>query len=414
LVDAPPVAGYRLGDAAIARARCGRTEANMTSTVATDVTVPNGHPLDPPDGERHLLAAATELAAGFAERAAELDDTAEIPIENLRALHAAGLDEAALPTELGGRGLTFRSFGEIVRIVSAGCPSTACIWLMHIGAAVGLATLSPPEAGRYYADELRAGRRFANALSEPTSGNLFLMPLQHAEPAEGGWRLSGAKRFVSGCEIADHLIVNALVDDEPAFFGVEPDDTVGYIPIWDTLGLRASRSQLISFDATLLRADRRCRPATLEEPNHIGAGLAFLSLGVAEAALAALIGHARSRTLPTTGEPLSKMQWVTFDVADAHVRLEAARLYARHSAWLADQASDLFLPSALRAKLLANEIARDIAQLGVRIGGASGYLRTSPIQRHFRDAQAGGIMAYSTEVSKDFIGTSVLSEPPKA
>jgi alkylation response protein AidB-like acyl-CoA dehydrogenase len=385
----------------------------MTATVATDVTQPTGHPLDAPDDERHLLRAATELAARFAETAAELDDTAEIPIENLRAMHAAGLDEAALPEALGGRGLSFRGFGEIVRIVSAACPSTACIWLMHIGAAVGLATLSPPKVGRHYADELRAGRRFAVALSEPSSGNLFLVPLQNAEPAEGGWRLSGAKRFVSGCEIADHLIVNALVDGEPAFFGVQPDDTVTFVPIWDTMGLRASRSQLISFDATLLRADRRCRPASLEEPNHVSAGLAFLSLGIAEAALAALVDHARSRTLPTTGEPLGRMQWVKFDVADAHVRLEAARLYARHSAWLADQASPLFLPSALRAKLLASQIARDIAQLGVRVGGASGYLRTSPIQRHFRDAQAGGIMAYSAEVSKDFIGASVLEPEPR-
>ncbi|XVQ14247.1 acyl-CoA dehydrogenase family protein [Spirillospora sp. CA-255316] len=384
----------------------------MTSTVATEGTPLSEHPLGPPGDERHLVEIAAELAARFAETAAELDDSAEIPIENLRALHAAGLDEAVLPAGLGGRALSFRAFGEIVRIVSAACPSTACIWLMHIGAAVGLATLSPPGIDRYYADELRAGRRFANALSEPTSGNLFLLPQQVAEPAEGGWRLSGAKRFVSGCEIADHLLVNALVDGEPTFFGLEPDDTVSFIPIWDTLGLRASRSQLISFDGTLLRTDRRCRPATLEEPNHISAGLAFLSLGIAEAALAALVGHARTRTIPTTGEPLARMQWVRFDVADAHVRLEAARLYARHSAWLADQASELFLPSALRAKLLANEIARDIAQLGVRVGGASGYLRTSPIQRHFRDAQAGGLMAYSAEVSRDHIGASVLEKQP--
>ncbi len=32
--------------------------------------------------------------------------------------------------------------------------------------------------------------------------------------------LDGAKRFVSGSEIADYLLVNALVDGEPVFFGV--------------------------------------------------------------------------------------------------------------------------------------------------------------------------------------------------
>ncbi|QWF85798.1 hypothetical protein [Amycolatopsis sp. CA-230715] len=37
-----------------------------------------------------------------------------------------------------------------------------------------------------------------------------------------------------------------------------------------------------------------------------------------------------------------------------------------------------------------------------------GYLRTSPIQRIFRDAQAGGLMAYSVEVCKDRIGREVL------
>ena len=37
----------------------------------------------------------------------------------------------------------------------------------------------------------------------------------------------------------------------------------------------------------------------------------------------------------------------------------------------------------------------------MRIGGASGYLRSSPIQRHFRDAQAGALMAYSVELCRD-------------
>jgi alkylation response protein AidB-like acyl-CoA dehydrogenase len=366
-------------------------------------------PLAAPAHEAHWLAAAVELAAEFSATAAELDESGEIPVENLRAIHAAGLDEAVLPVSFGGQGLSFRAFGEIVRVLSAAEPSTACIWLMHIGAAAGLVKLSDPDVGRFYADELRAGRKFANALSEPASGNLFLLPQQVAEPAEGGYTLSGAKRFVSGCEIADHLLVNALVDDVPAFFGVSPDETVGFVSIWDTLGLRASRSQLITFDGTLLRSDRRCRPATLRDPNHISAGLSFLSLGIADAALAALRDHARSRVLPTTGQPLSAMQWVKFDVADVHVRLEAARTYAQMSAWHADQASPEFLPLVMRAKLLANEIARDVAQVGIRVGGASGYLRTSPIQRHFRDAQAGGLMAYSAEVCKDVIGAAVLN-----
>lgn len=369
------------------------------------------HPFAPPPQEQHWVDTATELAAEFAKTAQALDETAELPTENLLALHRSGLDAALLPQELGGAGLGYRAYGEIVRKLSAACPSTACIWVMHIGAAAGLVAMSAPGSARFYADELIAGRRFANALSEPTGGNLFLMPLQHAEPADGGFRLTGAKRFASGCEIADHFLVNALVEDAPTFFGVAADpETMKFIPIWDTMGLRASRSQLVEFTGTLLPDDRRCPPSRVRRPNHIGAGLAFLSLGIADAALAALVDHAQRRIIPTTGEPLSNMQWLRFDVADVHTRLEAVSMYARHMCWLADENSAEFIPATMRAKQLANEIAVDTAQLAVRVGGASaGYLRSSPIERIFRDAQAGGLMAYSVEVCKDTIGAAVLS-----
>jgi alkylation response protein AidB-like acyl-CoA dehydrogenase len=369
-----------------------------------------GHPFAPPAHERRWVDAATELAAEFAKTAGTLDQSAELPLANLQALHGSGLDAALLPTELGGESLSYRSYGEIVRLLSAACPSTACIWVMHIGAGVGLAEISAPDAARFYADELIAGRRFANALSEPTSGNLFMMPLQHAEPVDGGFRLTGAKRFASGCEIADHFLVNALVGDVPTFFGLAADPaTMRFVPIWDTMGLRASRSQLIEFTGTLLREDRRCPAVRPKRPNHIGAGLAFLSLGIADAALDALVGHARRRIIPTTGEPLARMQWLRFDVADVHARLEAATMYARHMCWLADENSAEFTTATIRAKQLANEIAVDAAQLAVRVGGASaGYLRSSPIERIFRDAQAGGLMAYSLEVCKDTLGAAVL------
>ncbi|MBE1576153.1 acyl-CoA dehydrogenase family protein [Amycolatopsis roodepoortensis] len=366
------------------------------------------HPFDPPAHERHWIETVTELARDFAASAAEFDDTAELPIANLRALHATGLDRATLPAELGGEDLSYRSYGEIVRILSAACSSTACIWVMHIGAAVGLAQLSAPDMGRFYAEELIDGKRFANALSEPSSGNMFLMPQQIAEPADGGYRLTGAKRFVSGCEAADHFLVNALVDGVPTFFGVSPDDTMTFVPIWDTMGLRASRSQLVSFEGTLLREDRRCPPSAEPRPNHIAAGLAFLSLGIADAAEEALVSHARGRVIPATGQPLAEMQWLQFEAADVHARLEAARVYSRNMAWLADRNSPEFMPATMTAKVLANDIARDVAQLALKTGGGSGFLRTSPIQRLFRDAQAGGLMAYSAEVCKDRIGKTVL------
>ena len=366
-------------------------------------------PFDVPACEQPLIETVNDLAATFATTAAGYDESAEIPIDNLRALSDAGLDSAFLPVRFGGGGASPITFGNALATISKACPATACVWLMHVGAAVSLISMGNADSAEFFRGELAAGKRFANALSEPTSGNLFLMPLQVADPAPGGWTLSGAKRFVSGCEIADYFFINAVVDGQPGFFGVDRDSSLSFIPIWDTLGLRASRSQLISLDGTLLRTDRRCSPPQDDTPNPIGTGLAWLSIGVAEAALDALVDHACNRVIPSTGLPLSHMQWVQFEVAEATVALNGAKLLAGRSMWLAEQGSPDTLAAALEAKLCANQVAQDIAQLGVKIGGASGFLRTSPIQRHFRDAQAGALMAYSVELCRDAVGKAALA-----
>jgi alkylation response protein AidB-like acyl-CoA dehydrogenase len=356
--------------------------------------------------ERAILETVSGLAEGFEADAAGYDDRAEIGVANLDALHAAGLNHAVLPAHLGGIGLSYQAFGEIVRILAKADPSTATIVTMHSGAAIGLAELTRDTLGTFFADELLAGKRFANALSEPTSGNRFLNPQQAAEPADGGWTLDGTKRFVSGSEIADYLMVNALVDDVPTFFAVVPDETVTIIPIWDTLGLRATRSQLLAFNNTLLRSENRGRSPQFGDFAAVPAGLPAISLGIADAALAALVDHARNRTI--LGKPLSHQQWVQHEVADAQSRLEAVHAFFQRTLAQADAGNPEFFGNLSRSKYLANKIAVDVAQLGVRVGGASGYLKQSPIQRHLRNAEAGQLMAYSTEVLATEIGKEVL------
>jgi hypothetical protein len=72
------------------------------------------HPLAPPPDEQHWVDTAAGLAAKFATTAAAFDESAEVPLGNLEALHASGLDAALLPGEFGGQDLSFRSYGEIV------------------------------------------------------------------------------------------------------------------------------------------------------------------------------------------------------------------------------------------------------------------------------------------------------------
>jgi alkylation response protein AidB-like acyl-CoA dehydrogenase len=362
-------------------------------------------PVAVPAAEQHWLDTVRELAAGFAETVAADDAEARLPIDHLRALSATGLDAAFLPRAHGGEALSYATLGAVVRTLAAAHPAVATVWLMHIGAAHALVTMSDETEAAFFAAELRAGKRFSNALSEPAGGNHFLASQQDAVPAGEDWTLTGRKLFVSGSEAADHLFLNARIDGAPAFFGVTLDETASFPPIDETMGMRATRSRTIVFDGTVLHRSRRCGAPAPDYANLITVGFAFLSIGIAESAIEALRTAAiRSKG----GARLADAAWVKQETGMAWAEVTAAALMAERTAWLADQRSPEAMPAATETKMLANEIAKRAAAVAVRVGGGGGFLLASPIQRIFRDAQAGALMAYSVPFSSEIVGSWVL------
>ncbi|CAK4867148.1 unnamed protein product [Aphanomyces euteiches] len=142
--------------------------------------------------------------------------------------------------------------------------------------------------------------------------------------------------------------------------------------------------------------------------NLIALGLPWLSLGIAQAAYDALKQHTQEKKL-ADGKTLSHVQWIQYEIAEVHVRLKAAKLLAEHLLALADAGSAETILVSMEAKILANQIAKDVADLGLRVGGGLAYTRALPFERHLRDAQAGGLMAYSSELCRIFVGKNELN-----
>ena len=366
-------------------------------------------PTPVPEHELRWIERVRALLPAFAATVADDDRDARLPVEHLAALADAGVDAAFLPVEHGGEGLSYATLGQIVRMLAATHPALATVWLMHLGAAHGLVTMSQPEQAAFFAAELRAGKRFANALSEPAGGNLFLASQLDVPAIDGGWSLTGRKVFVSGSEIADHLLLSARVDGMPAFFGVSADpQTVSFPPIDETMGMRATRSRTIVFEGTPLLAERRCGMPPADYANLITVGFGFISIGIAEAALTSLSASANKRK-PGATAALADEQWVKMETGLAWAEWRAATLLAEQVAWLADQRNPAAMATATESKMLANEVAKKCAALALRIGGGGAYLTASPIQRIFRDAQAGALMAYSVPFSQQLVGEQVLA-----
>src|SRR5688500_13788504 len=158
--------------------------------------------------ESDLLKEAERLEQVLVEHAARHDRETSFPVEGWEALRRSPLNTALL------EGISWLTFGRIVSTLCRGDASLGTVWLMHQGTGICFHALPDAKQKAFLEAEFRRGAWFGNALSEPTSGNLFLMPLQEARRVEGGWRLSGAKRFVSGSEQAQYLLTNAVCDGQ--------------------------------------------------------------------------------------------------------------------------------------------------------------------------------------------------------
>lgn len=351
--------------------------------------------------ETALVAEAERISALLAEHAAVHDRDASFPAEGRDAVASS-----PIATMLQD-GASWATFGEVVKILCRGDASFGTAWLMHQGAAHTLASLAEREQRAVIERGLRGGAWFANALSEPTSGNRFLVPLQVAHQADGGWRFSGTRRFVSGCEHASYFLISALCGGVPTFFLIDRDDSITIEVVWDTMGMRATRSQMVHFADTLLPADRRLDIRTTDI-NAIGAGLPWISVGIAEAAFGHAVSYAKQRTLPPDDRPLAALQWVQFAVADMSLRLEAARALAMRASQAADQGDAMAGMLQIQAKAVANEAATAIASAALELCGGSGYFRSNALERIARDAMSGPIMAWSTAVIRDVLGKAIL------
>ncbi|MFP2927737.1 acyl-CoA dehydrogenase family protein [Pyxidicoccus sp. 3LG] len=348
-----------------------------------------------------LVSEAERLSALLAEHAAKHDRDSTFPEQGRDAIARSPLNTVLLD------GASWLTFGRVLAALCRGDASFGTAWLMHQGSGLSFLALTDPALRAHFEAEFRRGAWFGNALGEPTSGNLFLMPLQQARRVEGGWRLSGAKRFVSGGEQAKYLLTSALCDGKPGFFLIDRDDSVRVEEIWDPMGMRATRSQLLHFQDTLLPESRLLK-LDPTAPNAVAAGLPWISVGIAEAAMAFAIQYAKERRLPPENRPLAELQWIQFSVADMSIRLEAARSLAMRSATATDARAPDFPILQMQAKVVANEAAVSISTAALELAGGSGYLRSRPVERYVRDAMSGPLMAWSGAVVRDFLGKALL------
>lgn len=354
--------------------------------------------------QRDLQQRARCLATDFAARAAQHDREASDPLENYAALRAAGFYGLNIPVELGGGGIGLLGWSLAAEELAQGCASTALSFNMHLSV-VGPLMESPlvPRTTRERLAKMvvHDGKLIGGNFSEPTTSGLVgtPVPLTRARRVEGGYRITGRKAFASMIAAADYVMVLAYPDEATAptaaMLLLVPPDAPGrrVEHVWDTLGMRATRSDSmvldecwVSDDALLLRLDDIV-PFRRDGANWFWASYTAVYLGIAVAAYRAIVETVQGRTPPGFSQSLAYHPDVRRQVAEMSVDLEAARLLTYHGAWLSDTLgpTTATLSALYRAKYFVGEAVTRITRTAMTLGGAHALFKSSPLERYFRD-----------------------------
>ena len=371
-------------------------------------------------------ATSSQIVEELAAHAEEHDRTGDFPAKGLRAVHDAGLLTLTVAARYGGPGGGLADTVRTLTALGQGDPSVALITAMTLFAHAAQARTGSWPAGLYAEVLAESAQRptLINALRvEPDLGTPARggLPTTTARRAAGGWELTGHKIFSTGAVALRWMQVWAKTDEDPvrtgAFLvrGDSPGITVDRT--WSHLGLRASRSDDVTFDA--VRVDDGAVLGLAEpdpgpgppgaDPGGLrawnGLGIGAIYLGVAQAAHDWLIGYLHERVPTNLGAPLASLPRFQQEVGEIQVVLVTAATLLDSMAAAVDRGETV---DAGIAKTVATRAAIDAVQRAVALIGNAALTRHHPLERHLRDVLCGRIHTPQDDAVLGAAGRAVL------
>jgi len=369
--------------------------------------------------QRETQALARDVARAEIEpHASEWDREHRFPRELFPKLAELGLMGVCIPEGYGGAGADFLSYILVLEELSRADAGVGVTVAVHTSAVtLPLLTFGTEEQRARFVPPLARGEALgAFALTEAEAGSDAGSLRTRAEPEGNGWRISGAKQWITNGRHAGTFLLFARTDERTsgargvsAF--VLDADHVRVTRDEEKLGLNSSVTNDIVVEGAQVGPDR-----LLHEENHGfrvamttldggRIGIAAQALGIAQAAYDAARAYAIERR--QFGKRIAEFQAIQWKLADMATEIDAARLLVYRAAWLKEQGKP-HGPAGAKAKLFASEMARRQTAEAIQIFGGYGYTKEFPVERYYRDAKITEIYEGTSEIQRLVIARSIL------
>jgi alkylation response protein AidB-like acyl-CoA dehydrogenase len=268
-----------------------------------------------------------------------------------------------------------------------------------------------------YLPQLCAEKVGAYALSEAGSGSDAFALATRAVKAEGGFRVTGRKLWITNGGEAEIFIIFANANPEAGYKGITAfivEKEFGGFSVGkkeDKLGIRASSTtELILVDVyvpdeNVLGEVGKGYKTAIETLNEGRIGIGAQMIGIGQGALDATVKYVQERE--QFGKRIGDFQGVQFQIGQMATELEAARLMVYNAARLKD-AGLPFLQEAAMGKLFSSQVAQRIASTAVDLFGGYGFTREYPVEKFYRDSKIGTIYEGTSNMQLNTIAKNLM------
>jgi alkylation response protein AidB-like acyl-CoA dehydrogenase len=387
---------------------------------------------------KKMTVLSDEMLDHCAARTAGYDRENLFFTEDFEELRTAGYLLMAVPTELGGLGMTLAEVCQEERRLARRSPATALALNMHVywtGVAADL-WRSGDKSLSWVLEEAVAGEVFAAGHGEAGNDLPVLLSTARAEPVEGGYEITAHKIFGSLTPVWTRLGFHAMDTSDPqnpkVVHGFLPRDAKGYhiVETWDTLGMRATRSDDTVMEGAFVPEAYIARvvPAGLAGADAFVLGIfawaeptfASMYIGLAERALELAVAGARKRTsIALGGRALAYHPMIQHSIAEMAIEIDSISAHVERVAsdWSQGVAHGMGWPAKLvAAKYKAVEGAKRVVDLALDVSGGTGMFKSNELERLYRDVRCGGFHPANSALVHELVGKSalgVLGEDPR-
>jgi alkylation response protein AidB-like acyl-CoA dehydrogenase len=374
-----------------------------------------------------LTALSDSLINRCGERAAGYDRNNTFFTEDFEELRAAGYLKIAVPEELGGRGLSLAEVCREQRRLAYRAPATALAVNMHLywtGVAADMRKRGDSSL-EWILREAAAGEVFAAGHGEAGNDLPLFLSTAKAERVDGGYRFRAHKIFGSLSPVWTRFGLHAMDTTDARgpqiVHAFMPRDTTGYTikETWDTLGMRATRSDDTIIDGAFIpdRYIARVLPAgtadlfVLSIFGWAEPTFGSIYVGLAERARDLAAAGVKKRTSLALTRSMAYHPEVQRCFSEMQLALESVSAQVERVAedWtnMVDHGAQWPM-KLVAAKHNCVEAAKKVVDLAMAVSGGTGMFKSSEIERLYRDARCGGFHPANSLLVHEIVGKTAL------